>query len=83
MESMHPHSTSTYSFMAIMTPFYPHPISTIAPNCEANLTQGQKSGGSWFKASPGKKFVRPYLKKTHHKKKVGRVAQSIGPEFKP
>jgi hypothetical protein len=24
--------------------------------------------GSWFKASPGKQFVRPYLEKAHHKK---------------
>jgi hypothetical protein len=23
----------------------------------------QRSGGSWFKASPGKQFARPYLKK--------------------
>jgi hypothetical protein len=30
----------------------------------------QRSGGSWFEASPGKQFARPYLeKKTHHKKK--------------
>jgi hypothetical protein len=29
------------------------------------------------------KFVRPYLEKTHHKKRVGRVAQGKGPEFKP
>jgi hypothetical protein len=27
-----------------------------------------RSGGSWFKASPDKQFVRPYLEKTHHKK---------------
>jgi hypothetical protein len=30
------------------------------------------SGGSdqedWFEASRGKRFTRPYLKKTHHKK---------------
>jgi hypothetical protein len=24
------------------------------------------SGGSWFEASPGKQFTRPYLEKTHH-----------------
>jgi hypothetical protein len=28
----------------------------------------QRSGGSWFKASPGKEFLRSYLEKTHHKK---------------
>jgi hypothetical protein len=27
--------------------------------------------------------VRPYLEKTHHKKRTGRVAQGVGPEFKP
>jgi hypothetical protein len=27
-------------------------------------TQRQRSGGSWFKASPGKWFMSPYLKKT-------------------
>jgi hypothetical protein len=30
--------------------------------------QEQKSGGSWFKASPGKQFKRPYLKKSCYKK---------------
>jgi hypothetical protein len=27
--------------------------------------------------------MRCYLKKTHHKKRVGGVAQDVGPEFKP
>jgi hypothetical protein len=27
--------------------------------------------------------MRPYLKKTHHKKRAGGVAQGVGPEFKP
>jgi hypothetical protein len=31
----------------------------------------------------GKWFARPYLKKTHHKKKTGEVVQGIGPEFRP
>jgi hypothetical protein len=26
--------------------------------------------------------LRPYLKKTHHKKRAGRVAQGVSPEFK-
>jgi hypothetical protein len=29
------------------------------------------------------KFVRSYLEKSHHKKRAGGVAQSVGPEFKP
>jgi hypothetical protein len=31
-------------------------------------TQEQRSGGFQFKASMGKEFTRPYLKKIHHKK---------------
>jgi hypothetical protein len=27
--------------------------------------------------------MRPYLKKIHHKKRAGGVAQDAGPEFKP
>jgi hypothetical protein len=26
--------------------------------------------------------VRPYLEKTHHKKRAGGVAEGVGPEFK-
>jgi hypothetical protein len=35
-----------------------------------------------FKVRLGKEFVRPYLKKTLHKKRAGGVAQGIGSEFK-
>jgi hypothetical protein len=45
-------------------------------------TQRQRSGRSWFKASLGKQFVRPYLKKPFTKR-AGSVAQGAGPEFKP
>jgi hypothetical protein len=27
-------------------------------------------------------FIRPYLQKAHYKKRAGRVAQGVGPEFK-
>jgi hypothetical protein len=27
--------------------------------------------------------LRPYLEKTHYKKRAGGVAQDVGPEFKP
>jgi hypothetical protein len=27
--------------------------------------------------------MKPYLGKTHHKKRAGGVAQGVGPEFKP
>jgi hypothetical protein len=33
-------------------------------------TQRQRLGRLWFKASPGKQFTRPYLKKTLHKKRL-------------
>jgi hypothetical protein len=36
--------------------------------------------GSMF--VPGKYFKRPYLKKTHHKKRAGGVNQGVGSEFK-
>jgi hypothetical protein len=31
-------------------------------------TQEERSGRSWFEASPGKQFVRPYLEKAYQKK---------------
>jgi hypothetical protein len=31
----------------------------------------------------GKVFMRPYLEKTHHKKRAGGVTQGVGSEFKP
>jgi hypothetical protein len=45
----------------------------------------QESEIRWwqFEASPGKQLSRPYLKKTHHKKRAGGVAQGRGPEFNP
>jgi hypothetical protein len=33
-----------------------------------HLFRGQRSGGSRFEATLGKYFLRPYLKKPHHKK---------------
>jgi hypothetical protein len=45
------------------------------------LLRKQSSGGSWFKASLGKQFTRPDLKKTHYKK--GLVEWLYSPEFKP
>jgi hypothetical protein len=30
----------------------------------------QRSGGSWFEVGPGKQFVKPYLEKTFHKKRL-------------
>jgi hypothetical protein len=34
------------------------------------------------RVSLGKQFSRPNLEKTHHKKRAGGVAKSVGPEFK-
>jgi hypothetical protein len=39
----------------------------------------QRLGGSWFKARPGKYFKRPYLEKTHHKKRAGGVVKVYRP----
>jgi hypothetical protein len=39
---------------------------------------------NWCKASPGKSFLRSYLKKIKKtKKRSGGVAQGLGPEFRP
>jgi hypothetical protein len=47
-------------------------------------TQQAESRRLIVKASPGKQFARPYLKKKKKpsQKWAGRVAQGIGPEFK-
>jgi hypothetical protein len=45
-------------------------------------TQEAEIRGSQFKASPGRQFTRPYLKKICHKKRAGGVAQGVGPKFK-
>jgi hypothetical protein len=34
-------------------------------------------------SQPRQIISRSYLKKTHHKKGLGGVAQGVGPEFKP
>jgi hypothetical protein len=36
--------------------------------CNPSYSGVKRSGGSRFKASLGKMFMRPYLKKKHHKK---------------
>jgi hypothetical protein len=46
------------------------------------LLRRQKSGGSQFKASPGKYFLQPYLEKNASQKRAGGVAQGVDPEFK-
>jgi hypothetical protein len=33
--------------------------------------------------SQPRQILRPYLEKIHHKKSTGRMAQGVGPEFKP
>jgi hypothetical protein len=35
----------------------------MAHTCNPKLFRRQRSRGSWFEASPGKYFMRPYLKK--------------------
>jgi hypothetical protein len=57
-------------------------METFTRTTKEKYIRRQRSGGSRFEASPGKYFMRPYLKKTYHKEWAGRVAQSVGPEFK-
>jgi hypothetical protein len=51
------------------------------------MIRGQRSRGSQFKASLGKQFSRPYLKKKKKKKpsqkRVEGVVQGVDLEFKP
>jgi hypothetical protein len=46
-----------------------------------NPNRRQGSGG--LKPARANSSTDPILKKTHHKKGVGVVAQGVGPEFKP
>jgi hypothetical protein len=48
----------------------------VAHTCNLT-TQEAEMRSSWFKASPGKKFKRPYIEKTHHKKRTSGVAQGV------
>jgi hypothetical protein len=43
----------------------------------------QRSGRSQFEASLVKQFMRPYLENIPHKKRAGRAAGGVGPQFKP
>jgi hypothetical protein len=48
--------------------------------CNPSYLAGRHPGGSQFEDSPSKQFLRPYVEKTHYKKRAGGVAQVIGPE---
>jgi hypothetical protein len=45
----------------------------VAHACNPSYSGG-RSGGSKFKANWGKYLERPYLEKTHHKKRAGGVS---------
>jgi hypothetical protein len=47
----------------------------------AHICSPRYSGGSWFQASPGKMFKRPYLKKPFTKIRLVEWLES--PDFKP
>jgi hypothetical protein len=55
----------------------------VAHSCNPSYYGGRDQGELWFKARPGKWFLRPYLKKTYHKKKAGGVAQVVRVPSKP
>jgi hypothetical protein len=40
-------------------------------------------GDRGSKPALGKSFMRPYLENAQNKKRLGGVAQGVGPEFKP
>jgi hypothetical protein len=49
---------------------------------KSSLLRRQRSGGSRFKASPGKIVCRPLSQKIPSQKRAGGMAQGIGLEFK-
>jgi hypothetical protein len=54
----------------------------MAHTCNPVYSGGRDQEDPGLKPARGKKFMRPYLKNTQHKKACG-VAQGEGPDFKP
>jgi hypothetical protein len=50
----------------------------VAHTCNPSYSGGRDQE----ETSLGKEFLRPYLEKTHYKRRASRVAQGVGPDFK-
>jgi hypothetical protein len=55
-------------------------LGTGGSHLKSYLLRRWRLGGSWFKASLGKEFMRPYLENTQQR--AGGVAQDVGRVFK-
>jgi hypothetical protein len=55
----------------------------VAKPCNPSYSGGRDQEDRSSKPAWANSSKRPYLKNTHHKKRAGGVAQSVGPEFKP
>jgi hypothetical protein len=55
----------------------------VAHACNPKLLRRQRSGRSWFEASPGQIVRETLSQKSPSPKWVGGVAQGAGPVFKP
>jgi hypothetical protein len=59
-------------------------ILPVAHACNTSYSGGRDQEDHGSKPAWANSSTRPYLiKKTHHKKRAGGVAQGAGPEFKP
>jgi hypothetical protein len=54
----------------------------VAPACNPSYPGGRDQENWGSKPAWANSSTRPYLKKTHHKKRDGGLAQGTGPEFK-
>jgi hypothetical protein len=57
-------------------------FSTVLDACNLSYLGGRKQEDHCSKPARANSSVRPYLKKTHHRKRADGVAQGVGPEFK-
>jgi hypothetical protein len=51
--------------------------------CNPSNSGGRDQEDHSSKPAQANSSTRSYLKKSHHKKRVGGLAQGVGPEFKP
>jgi hypothetical protein len=55
----------------------------VAHTCNPSYSGGRDQEDRSWKPAWANISVRPYIKKTLHKKRAGGVAQGVGPDFKP
>jgi hypothetical protein len=55
----------------------------VAHTCNPSYSGSRDQEDQGLKPALDKQSTRPYLEETLHKKKDGRMAQGVGPEYKP